>query len=340
MASTHLILASGLGSNISKIFGVIEAVAIFLAVILFLFFLVGRATGRLQRPLTIVICLGPAIILAFLGLVAPAINTAIVSLTNKQYNGQKFPKVKYVGLKNYEFAFTDPDTRAVLLRTLYWLIIVPIFAVGFGLLIAVLVERMKHSSVPKSLIFLPTAISFVGASLIWLFMYTYAAPGNPQTGLLSATVMKLGWKNPPNWLASSPLNMFLEMIILIWIQAGFAMIVLGAALNAIPDEVLEAARMDGATGFTLFRTVQVPMIRTTLVVVTTTVTVASLKTFDIVNTLNNGSFNTDVLSNRVFNLLFVQNRVGLGSALSVILFLLVLPLVGYNVWQIRKERAR
>jgi alpha-glucoside transport system permease protein len=151
--------------------------------------------------------------------------------------------------------------------------------------------------------------------------------------------MAFGWNHPPNWLLNSPLNTYLLMVILIWIQAGFAMVVLGAALKAIPEEILEAARIDGATGARLFRTVQIPMIRNTLVVVTTTITIASLKVFDIVFTVTGGNFKTDVLADLVFNDLFVTNITGQGSALAVILFLCVLPLVAYNVVQIRRERA-
>jgi alpha-glucoside transport system permease protein len=164
-------------------------------------------------------------------------------------------------------------------------------------------------------------------------------PGT-QTGLLSELAIKLGWHHPPSWLTDSPLNIFLEMIILIWIQVGFAMVVLNAALKAIPEDILEAARMDGATGFTLFRTVQIPMIRTTLVVVTTTIMIMTLKAFDIVFTINDGNFNTDVLANQLYGDMFVTNQVSRGASLAVILFLCVTPLVIFNVVQLRKERAR
>jgi alpha-glucoside transport system permease protein len=134
--------------------------------------------------------------------------------------------------------------------------------------------------------------------------------------------------------------MFLEMVILVWIQAGFAMVVLNAALKAIPDDIIEAARMDGATGWTLFRTVQVPMIRTTIIVVLTTIMIMTLKAFDIVFTLYNGNFDTDVLANQLYGQMFVTNQVSRGSALAVILFLCVTPLVIFNIVQLRKERAR
>jgi alpha-glucoside transport system permease protein len=289
------------------------------------------------------------VLLVIVGLVVPAINTFIISLHNQQFLGQPkcpphpspgFPCSKYIGFKNYTSDFKDPYTQGVFLHTLAWLIIVPIVTVVVGLLAALLMDRMRRTAVPKTLIFLPTAISLVGGALIWSYVYNYVEPSQPQTGLLSQIAIKLGWHNPPNWLTSAPLNLYLEMIILIWIQAGFAMVVLGAALKAIPEDILEAARMDGATGFTLFRTVQIPMIRTTLIVVLTTVMITTLKAFDIVFTLNNGNFNTDVLARQMYADLFVTNQVSRGASLAVILFILVTPLVVFNVIQLRKERAR
>lgn len=330
------ILASTLSQSISKLLGVLEAVGGFLAILLIVFFVAGKVTGRFERPLAVVICLGPALLLVTVGLVVPAIKTFQLSLMNQQFLGQI--GTKYVGLTNYKFALSDPYTQQTLLRTLAWLIVVPASAVFVGLLAALLVDKMKFSAIPKTMIFLPTAISFVGAAVIWSYVYNYVDPSLPQTGLLSEIVTKLGWSNPPNWLITVPLNTFLEMIIMIWIQAGFAMVVLGAALKAIPDEVIESARIDGATGVTLFRTVQIPMIRNTIVVVTTTVMIATLKVFDIVFTINNGNFSTDVLARQMYADMFVTSQVSRGSALAVLLFLCVLPLVFYNIRQLRRER--
>jgi alpha-glucoside transport system permease protein len=344
-----VILASTLSEAGSRLLGVIEAVGGFVAILLIIFVVAGRATGRLQKPVTILICLGPAIVLLFVGLVIPAINTFIISLHNQQFLGELkcpphpspgFPCTKFVGLDNYKFDLTDPYTQATLVHTLGWLVVVPVATVGVGLIAALLMDRMRHTAVPKTLIFLPTAISLVGASLIWSYVYNYIAPSQPQTGLLSQIAISLGWKNPPNWLTSSPLNLYLEMIIMVWIQVGFAMVVLGAALKAIPEDILEAARMDGANGFRLFRTIQVPMIRMTIVVVLTTVMITTLKAFDIVFTINNGNFNTDVLARQMYGDMFVTSQVSRGASLAVLLFLLVTPLVIFNVIQLRKERAR
>jgi alpha-glucoside transport system permease protein len=191
----------------------------------------------------------------------------------------------------------------------------------------------------KSLIFMPMAISFVGASIIWKFVYDSRDPSAPQIGLLSQVVIALGIKHPPNWILNSPLNTFLLMVIMVWIQTGFAMVVLSAAIKAIPDEIVEAARMDGATGRRLFFNVTIPMIRNTLIVVLTTVMITTLKVFDIVRTMTGGNFNTQVLANEMYSQSFVQYNAGRGSALAVILFLAVLPLVGYNIVQLRRERA-
>lgn len=328
--------SSTLGQAASTLFGVVEAVGGFIAILLIVFFVAGRVTGRLQKPIAIVVCLGPALFLVLLGLIIPAITTINNSLKNQQFLGQL--KTKYIGLANYTHAFTDPYTQQTILRTVLWLLIVPALAVFVGLLMALLVDRMKYASIPKTMVFLPTAISFVGASVIWAYVYNYKAPSLPQTGLLSEVVMKLGWSNPPNWLITVPLNTFLEMVIMIWIQAGFAMVILGAALKGIPDEIIESARLDGASGVKLFRTVQIPMIRTTLVVVVTTVMITTLKVFDIVFTLNNGNFSTDVLARQMYADMFVTNQVSRGSALAVILFLAVTPLIYYNVRTLRRER--
>jgi len=328
--------SSTVGQAASTLFGVVEAVGGFIAILLIVFFVAGRATGRFQRPIAIVVCLGPALFLVALGLIIPAITTINNSLKNQQFLGQL--DTKYIGLKNYTYAFTDSYTQQTILRTVLWLVIVPAAAVFVGLLMALLVDRMKYASIPKTMVFLPTAISFVGAAVIWSYVYNFVTPSQPQTGLLSEVVMKLGWSNPPNWLITVPLNTFLEMVIMIWIQAGFAMVVLGAALKAIPDEIIESARLDGASGATLFRTVQIPMIRNTLVVVMTTVMITTLKVFDIVFTLYNGNFDTDVLARQMYADMFVTNQVSRGSALAVILFLAVTPLVYYNIRQLRRER--
>jgi alpha-glucoside transport system permease protein len=318
--------------TVPKIGQMLLALGTFFAVLLLVFFLAARARGRAQTPLAILIFVGPAVFLLLVGLVMPAIRTITLSFFNNS-------STKFVGGANYGWAFTDPDMRTVLINTIIWLLVAPVLATFLGLMLALLIDRMKHESVPKSFMFMPMAISFVGASIIWKFVYDYRDPAEPQIGLLSQVVIWLGWKNPPNWLLSSPLNTFLLIVIMVWIQVGFAMVVLSAAIKAIPGDVIEAASLDGATGVRLFRTVTIPMIRNTLIVVFTTILIAVLKIFDIVRTTTGGNFKTDVLANEMYTLIFTQFENGKGSALAVILFLGVTPVLVYNVMQLRKERA-
>ena len=317
---------------IPKLGQMLSVLGAFFAVVLLVFFLASRARGRAQTPLAILIFLGPAVLLLLIGLVMPAIRTLTLSMFNSDSS-------KFVGGQNFGWAFTDPDTRQVLINTLLWLVFAPVTATGVGLLLALLIDRMKRESVPKSLIFMPMAISFVGASIIWKFVYAYRAPSQPQIGLLTQVALWLGWKSPPNWLLWTPWNNFLLMVIMIWVQTGFAMVVLSAAIKAIPGDVIEAAALDGATGARLFRTITIPMIRNTLIVVFTTILIAVLKIFDIVRTVTGGNFGTEVLANAMYSQTFVQFNTGRGSALAVILFLGVTPVMVYNVTQLRKERA-
>lgn len=308
------------------------ALAAFAAVLLVVFFIGGRASGRLQNPVAGVVFLGPAVLLVTIGLVVPAVATTLASFKND--NGKKF-----VGLSNYGWIFSTSDNRKVLANTLLWIIVTPIAATALGLLLALLIDRMKRESLPKSLIFMPMAISFVGASIIWGLVYEYRDPAEQQVGLLSQVAMWLGVSEPPNWLLLQPWNNFFLMVIMVWIQVGFAMVVLSAAIKAIPTEVVEAATLDGATGMKLFRKVTIPMIRGTLVVVLTTIMIAVLKVFDIVRTMTNGNFGTQVVANEMYAQSFVQFDYGRGSALAVVLFVAVIPLIVYNVIQLRKERA-
>jgi alpha-glucoside transport system permease protein len=333
MSVTRALLADGAWTDAGvKLGNSVAAIAGFLGILLLVFFVAGRASGRLSRPLAIGVFLGPAVLLLIIGLVAPLVRTVYLSFYNDDSS-------RFVGGKNYGWAFTSDTIQHVLLNTLLWLLVAPLAATGLGLALALLVERMRRQAIYKSLIFMPMAISLVGASIIFKFIYEARDISQPQIGLLSELAITLGWQHPPNWMLSQPLNTFLLMAVMVWVQTGFAMVVLSAAIKAIPDEVTEAARLDGAGGFRLFWFVTVPMIRTTLVVVLTTVMITTLKAFDIVRTMTGGNFGTQVLANEMYSQSFVQFNTGRGSALAVILFLAVLPLVAYNVVQLRKERA-
>lgn len=321
-----------LANGLPKLGTAFAAVAVFLAVLLIVFFVAGRVHSRLQNPLAGVIFLGPAVLLLFIGLVVPAFRTTYGSLLDA--NGKEF-----IGLQNYGWVFTTESMRQVLFNTAAWIIIAPVLSTALGLTLALLLDRMRRESLSKSLIFMPMAISFVGAGIIWGLIYEYRDPSQPQVGLLSQVVMWLGIDDPPNWILLQPWNNFFLMVIMIWIQTGFAMVVLSAAIKAIPGDVVEAAELDGAGGWTLFSRVTIPMIRGTLIVVLTTIMIAVLKIFDIVRTMTNGNFGTQVVANEMYAQAFVQFDVGRGSALAVILFAAVIPLIAYNVVQLRRERT-
>ena len=321
-----------MSETVLKFGNTIGVIAMFFAILLVVFFAAGRATGRFARPLTIAIFLGPAAVLLLAGLVIPVIRTVYLSL----FNGSSS---RFVGGDNYEWAFTASPIQKVLINTLLWIVVAPVVTTVIGLAMALLVDRMRRQAFYKSLIFMPMAVSFVGASFIWRFVYEARGPEQPQIGLLSQVVMALGWKNPPNWILAQPLNTFLLMVIMIWVQTGFAMVVLSAAIKAVPDEITEAARMDGATGRKLLFQVTIPMIRNTLIVVLTAIMITTLKVFDIVRTMTGGNFGTQVLANEMYTQSFVFFENGRGSTLATILFVAVLPLVLYNIFQLRRERA-
>ena len=319
-------------SGLSKVGTGIAAIAIVLGLLLLIFFIGARAKGKLQNPVAIAVFLGPAAILLAYGLIAPAFRTTIGSFQDANGN-------EWVGFANYSWIFTAPGNSTFLINTVLWIIVAPLMSTFLGLTLALLLDRMRRESAAKSLIFMPMAISFVGAGIIWGLVYEYRDPSKQQVGLLSQIAMWLGVDDPPNWLLWSPFNNFLLMVIMIWIQVGFAMVVLSAAIKAIPGDVVEAAELDGATGWRLFSRVTVPMIRGTLIVVLTTIMIAVLKIFDIVRTMTNGNFGTQVVANEMYAQAFVAFDVGRGSALAVVLFVGVVPLIVYNVMQLRKERT-
>lgn len=304
----------------------------FAAVVYALFLIGARAPLRFQEWLRYLIFLGPALLLLLVGLIYPAIRTIVLSLMDKE--GDNF-----VSFDNYVWAFTLPETQIVLRNTVIWVVVVPILSTVIGLAIAYMTDRMKRASWVKSLIFMPMAISFVGASVIWGFMYSYEPNLNkPEIGLLSAIWRALGLE-PRNWLLETPLNTFLLIVVLVWIQTGFAMVILAAAMKNVPDEIVEAAMLDGASNWRRFTRVTLPMIRSTVVVVLTTITIGTLKVFDIVRTMTGGNFQTNVIANEMYSQAFRQLNYGQGSALAVLLFLGVVPIIWYNLRQLRLERT-
>ena len=270
----------------------------------------------------------PALLFLSVYLVYPVIETFRLSFFDKT-------GIQFVGFSNYIWAFGDGDFRQAILNNALWLVIVPFFATSFGLVIAVLADKLWWGSIAKSLVFMPMAISFVGASVIWKFVYDYRAAGEKQIGALNAIVTNLGLP-PQAWITVPFWNSVLLMVILIWIQTGFAMVILSAALRGIPEDTLEAARMDGANGFQIFFNIMIPQIWGTIIVVWTTITIVVLKVFDIIFAMTNGQWDTEVLANFMFKWMFVNFDYGRGSAVAVVIMLAVLPIM---VWNIRRANA-
>ncbi|MET8908318.1 sugar ABC transporter permease [Micromonospora sp. NPDC004551] len=271
----------------------------------------------------------PTLLLLVIGLVVPAIRTTLLSFMDAGSNN-------WVGLRNYGWMFAEDSIVRVLINTLIWVLLVPLVATAFGLIYAVLVDKARFEAVAKSLIFLPMAISFVGASIIWKFVYAYRGDGD-QIGLLNQIVVSLGGE-PKQWLLDSPLNTFLLIVIMVWIQAGFAMVVLSAAIKAIPADIVEAARLDGVSPWQMFWQITMPSIRPALIVVLVTLSIATLKVFDIVRTATNGNYDTNVIATEMYNQAFRYQENGQGSALAVFLFVLVIPIVIYQIRNLRQQR--
>jgi len=274
--------------------------------------------------------LAPALVLLAIGLVYPSVQTFFQAFMNSRGN-------RFVGLENFAWIFTQDTGIRTVLNTIVWVLIVPTVSTIFGLAYAVFIDKSRGEKFFKILVFMPMAISFVGASIIWRFVYTARPADQDQIGLLNQIVVWLGGK-PVDFLAVEPWNTFFLIVVLIWVQTGFAMVVLSAAIKGVPAEQLEAASLDGTNAWQRFTNVTVPGIRSSLVVVLTTISIASLKVFDIVRTMTAGSNDTSVIANEMYTQ-FKGFEFGRSSALAVVLFLLVLPIVVYNARQISNQRS-
>ena len=319
---------------LDKLLQLLVAVAVFAAVMGVVLLVANRARGRRTDLVSGLAFTAPALLLLLVGLLYPAARTALQSVLDAS-------SANFVGLDNYVRMFTQPDLLIVLRNTLLWVVITPILATAIGLVYAVLVDRTRFESFAKALIFLPMAISFVGAAIIWKFVYAYRPDQQniQQIGLLNQVLVWLGFE-PVNFILVTPWNNVLLIVVMIWIQAGFAMTVLSAAIKAIPNDIIEAARLDGVGGMRLFFYITLPSIRPAVVVVVTAISIAVLKVFDIVRTMTGGQFGTSVVANEFYVQSFRLSDLGMGSALAMILFLLVVPIVIYNVRQMRKVDAR
>jgi alpha-glucoside transport system permease protein len=319
---------------LDKLLQLLVAVAVFAAVTGVVLLVAGRTRGRRTDLVSGIAFVAPAVLLLLIGLLYPAVRTTLQSFLDAS-------SANFVGLDNYIRIFTQPDLVIVLRNTLLWVVITPILATSIGLVYAVLVDRTRFESVAKALIFLPMAISLVGASIIWKFVYAYRPNQQniQQIGLVNQFIVWLGFE-PVNFMLIEGWNNLLLIVVMIWIQAGFAMTILSAAIKAIPSDIIEAARLDGVGGVRLFFYITLPSIRPAVVVVITAISIAVLKVFDIVRTMTGGQFGTSVVANEFYVQTFRLSELGMGSALAMILFVLVVPIVIYNVRLMRKVDAR
>jgi alpha-glucoside transport system permease protein len=296
---------------------------------------VERLPPRLEQRLKPYVFVGPAIAVLALFLVFPSIRTVYVSFLDARSED-------FVGLENYQVLATDPDLRSAIFNNILWIIFVPSVAVAIGLAVAVLADRLSPlwEKISKSIIFLPMAISFVGASTIWLFIYTWRPEEQAQIGLLNAIWTSFGGQ-PQAWLQidTARLNSFLLMVIVMWLQAGFAMVLLSAAIKNVPEDTLEAARIDGATELQIFWRVTVPQIKTTIVVVLTTIVILVLKVFDVVFVMTGGLFETDLVAVRFIREMFSFREFGRAAAIVVVLIIATIPIMIFNIRQFREQEA-
>jgi alpha-glucoside transport system permease protein len=323
-----------------KFIAAIVAVGVVPALLIGYILLVELVVRRLPRqradkvrPLLWVM---PALAMLFAFLIYPALTTLWFSLWNFDRAGVNFST--FAGLENYVTFFTNEETLTALRNNVLWVVLLPLLAVGLGLIIAVLVDRVRYESVVKSIIFLPMAISFVAATVIWKLVYDF----NPRIGILNAGMQAAG-QDPIAWIQNSqplPLNTFALIIVGAWMLTGFAMVVLSAGLKGISTELLEAARVDGANEWQVFRRIVFPLLLPTVAVITTTVIIFALKTFDVVYTMTSGNFETEVIANRMYKEMVTFAEPGRASATATILLIAIVPVMIYNIRRFREQEAQ
>jgi alpha-glucoside transport system permease protein len=294
--------------------------------------LVNMLPERMREGVRPAVFVGPALVVLGIYLVYPAINTVLLSL--KDRDGKE-----WVWFDNFIEIFTEADTLVAIRNSLIWVVVVPFLAVAIGLAFAVLADKLgkRSESVAKSVIFLPMAISLVGASIVWKFIYSFRPEGfGEQIGLLNGIWMGLG-NDPVAWLQQEPWNNLYLMVILVWLQTGFAMVILSSAIKSVPEDILEAARIDGASEWQVFWRVVLPSISSTIVVVATTIVITVWKVFDIVWVMTGGRDGTSVVAQRMVAEFFSFRNDGRGAALAVVLFIAVVPIMVINVKKFREQ---
>jgi alpha-glucoside transport system permease protein len=273
--------------------------------------------------------IGPAIALLGWLLFIPTARTFYLSFLDADSE-------KFVGLSNYASVFTNRLLATALRNNLMWVVFGTLACVVFGLLIAILADRSSYEKIAKAIVFMPMAISFVAAGVIWKFIYYYQ-PGDEQIGLLNAIVVALGG-TPQAWTSMiQPWNNLFLIVILIWMQTGFAMVIFSAAIKGIPEDLLEAARVDGANEFTIFFRIMIPYISGTILAVTTTIIVFTLKIFDVVMVMTGGQYDTEVVATQFYRQFFMYRNFGFGSTLAIVLLVAIIPVIIFNLRQFRKQ---
>ena len=291
----------------------------------------NKKSYAFENSIRVIIFIAPAFIVLFIFIIYPVFETIRLSFFDKI--GREF-----VGWHNYIWAIKDPDFRRSILNNLGWLLIVPTLSTFFGLVIANLADRIWWGTIAKSIIFMPMAISFVGAGVIWKFIYDYRGPGDDQIGLLNAITTSLGFE-PQAWLTIPIWNNLFLMAIMIWIQTGLALVIFSAALRSIPSETLDAARIDGASELKIFWSIIIPYLQQTILVIWTIITILVLKVFDIIYAMTNGQWQTEVLANLMYDWMFRGGGdSGRGSVLAFCIMIGVIPILGWNLYQHRKDQ--
>lgn len=287
---------------------------------------VTKSNQNIRQSIRPWLFVAPALLFLGVYLFYPALATFYFSFFDA--NSEDF-----VGLANYRWAIGNEGYRQAVINNFLWILVVPFASTAFGLIVAVLADRVRWEAVAKAFIFLPMAISFVGASIIWNFVYDINPTGTAQIGILNAFVTFLGFE-PIGWLSTPPLNNFMLMIILVWIQTGFAMVILSSALKSVPAETLEAARIDGANEFEIFFQIMIPQIASSIAVVMTTILITTLKVFDIVQVMTNGQSDTEVLGNFMFRWMF--RGTGDDGKAAVIALTIMVATIPFLIWNVRR----
>jgi alpha-glucoside transport system permease protein len=286
---------------------------------------------RLRNSIRPLLFVGPGVAILFLFLTIPTIITLYQSFFNNDSS-------RFVGLNNYVATFTDRSMLESFRNNLIWLFLGTGFSVILGLLIAVLADRSGFETIAKAIIFLPMAISLVGSSVIWRFMYAYAPPGQPQIGLLNAVLTAFGL-TPQSWLTLQPWNNLFLVLVMIWGSTGFCMVLFSAALKGVPVDLLEAARVDGATEIQAFFRIIIPYIQGTILTVTTTTAIGTLKIFDVVFVMTGGQYGTSVIGTEFYRQFFTNRNFGYGAAIAIVLFVAISPVMVYNLRQLQKQEG-